>query len=287
MKDFSGRVALVTGAASGIGLALAQRFAAEGMKLVLADVEDKPLAAAKAALEAQGTAAIAVRTDVMREDDVAKLADAAYGAFGAVHVLCNNAGVGGGLTGEGVWGVEIEDWRWVLGANLWGVIHGVRHVVPRMLAGGEEGHVVNTASAAGLVTGATGAAYTVSKHGVVALSEILYKDLKTRGAKLSASVLCPGWVDTRIIDSMRNHPDAKKQAGPDLEKLAPQARARLEAVRGFLKNGFKPADVAQAVLDAVRSDRFYVTLMQPEIEQAVALRLQDIGLRRNPTLPSA
>ena len=285
MRTFSGRVAVVTGAASGIGLALAQRFAAQGMKLVLADIEEKPLAAAKAALEAQGTPAVAVRTDVMREDDVAKLADAAYDAFGAVHVLCNNAGVGGGVTGEGIWTVELDDWRWVLGANLWGVVHGVRHFVPRMLAGGHEGHVVNTASAAGFVAGATGGPYTVSKFGVVALSEHLYKDLKTRETKLSASVLCPGWVDTRIIESARNHPDAQKQQGPDPAQLSPQVSARLEAVRGFLKAGFRPEEIAEAVLDAVREDRFYVTPMQPEIEQALALRQEDIRLRRNPTIP--
>jgi NAD(P)-dependent dehydrogenase (short-subunit alcohol dehydrogenase family) len=287
MRELSGRVALVTGAASGIGLALAERFAAQGMKLVLADVEEKPLAAAKAALEAQGAAAIAVRTDVMHEDEVAKLADAAYDAFGAVHVLCNNAGVGGNLAGEGTWAVELDDWRWVLGVNLWGVIHGVSHFVPRMLAGGDEGHIVNTASVAGFVTGGTGAPYTVSKHGVVALSEHLYKDLKGRGAKLSASVLCPGWVDTRIIESARNHPDAQKRKGPDPARVTPEQLARLEAVRGFLKAGFRAAEIADAVLEAVRSDRFYVIPVQPEIADAMALRQEDIRLRRNPTLPPA
>ncbi|MEJ2174081.1 MAG: SDR family NAD(P)-dependent oxidoreductase [bacterium] len=283
MDEFAGKVALVTGAASGIGLALATRFAQEGMKVVLADIEDEPLAAAQAAIQASGGTAVAVRTDVMREHEVKRLADTAFDTWGRVHILCNNAGVGG-VGADGVWDIPIEDWDWVLGVNLRGVVHGVRHFVPRMLAGGEPGHIVNTASAAGFVTGATAAPYTISKHGVVALSEHLYKDLKTRGAKLSVSVLCPGWVDTNIIDSARNRPDALKPKGDTAAEATPEMQMRLEAVRGFLKKGFRPEAIAELVVDAIRSDMFYVVPMQPEIEQALALRLEDIRLRRNPTL---
>lgn len=283
MKEFAGKVAVVTGAASGIGLALAERFAHESMKVVLADIETAPLEAALASIRAKGGTAIAVRTDVMREAEVKRLADRAFETWGNVHVLCNNAGVGGGFGGDGVWNIAVEDWDWVLGVNFRGVLHGIRHFVPRMLASAEPGHVVNTASVAGLVTGGPGAPYTVSKHGVVALSEHLYKDLKARNAKLSASVLCPGWVDTKIIESERNRPVELKRPG---EAPAPtrEMLARLQVVRGFLKEGFQPTAIAGLVLDAIRSDTFYVVPAQPNIEAALALRLEDIRLRRNPTI---
>lgn len=283
MQEFAGKVAVVTGAASGIGLALAERFAHESMKVVLADIETAPLEAALASIRAKGGSAIAVRTDVMREAEVKRLADRAFETWGNVHVLCNNAGVGGGFGGDGVWNIAVEDWDWVLGVNFRGVLHGIRHFVPRMLASAEPGHVVNTASVAGLVTGGPGAPYTVSKHGVVALSEHLYKDLKARNAKLSASVLCPGWVDTKIIESERNRPVELKRPG---EAPAPtrEMLARLQVVRGFLKEGFQPTAIAGLVLDAIRSDTFYVVPAQPNIEAALALRLEDIRLRRNPTI---
>ncbi|HXZ92079.1 MAG TPA: SDR family NAD(P)-dependent oxidoreductase [Burkholderiales bacterium] len=282
MNDFSGKVAVVTGAASGIGLALATRFAQEGMKLVLSDIEAAPLEAARAALAAQGAQAIAIGTDVSREEDVKRLADAAFGTWGDVHVLCNNAGVSGGFGADGVWNVAREDWEWVLGVNFSGVLYGIRQFVPRMLARGQAGHIVNTASVAGLITSGTGAAYTVSKHAVTALTELLYKDLKARSAKLSASVLCPGWVDTRILDSARNRPEELKPAAA--AQATPEQLLRLAAVRGFLKSGFRPEAIAGLVVDAIRSDAFYIVPAQPEIEQALARRLEDIRQRRNPTL---
>jgi len=282
MIDFRGKVAVVTGAASGIGLALATRFATEGMRVVLADVEAGPLEKARAALAAQGATVIALPTDVMREEDIRRLADAAFDAWGNVHVLCNNAGVGGTAGADGVWSVPMEDWHWVLGVNFWGVLHGIRHFVPRMLAKGEPGHVVNTASVAGLVTGVTAPPYLVSKHSVVAVTEVLYKDLRARGAKLSASVLCPGWVDTRIIESARNRPADLAPKEP--QAPSPQALARFEAVRGLLKTGFRPDAIASLVLDAIRGDTFYVIPVQPDIEEAVRQRLEDIRLRRNPAI---
>jgi NAD(P)-dependent dehydrogenase (short-subunit alcohol dehydrogenase family) len=282
MNDLSGKVAVVTGAASGIGLALATRFAEEGMKLVLADVEAAPLEAARAALAARGAKAIAVLTDVSREEDVKRLADAAFGAWGGVHVLCNNAGVSGSFGADGVWNVAREDWEWVLGVNFSGVLYGIRQFVPRMLARGDAGHVVNTASVAGLLTGATGAPYSVSKHGVVALSEHLYKDLKARKAPLSASVICPGWVDTKILDSARNRPDELRPDGA--VQATPEQLVRLAAVRNFLKSGFRPEAIAGLVVDAIHSDTFYIVPVQPEIDQALVRRLDDIRLRRNPSL---
>jgi len=283
MNAFAGKVAVVTGAASGIGLALATRFAQAGMKVVLADIESAPLESARAAIEAQGAEVISVRTDVMREQDVERLAAAAFDAWGKVHVLCNNAGVSGGAGADGVWNLPLEDWDWVLGVNVRGVLHGIRHFVPRMLEQGEAGHVVNTASVAGLLTGPTGAPYTVSKHGVVALSEILYKDLKARNAKLSVSVLCPGWVDTGIIESERNRPDDLKPVAP-AGAPTPQMQMWREAVRGLLKAGFRPEAIAGLVFDAVKSDTFYIVPVQPDIEDALARRLEDIRMRRNPTI---
>jgi NAD(P)-dependent dehydrogenase (short-subunit alcohol dehydrogenase family) len=283
MNAFAGKVAVVTGAASGIGLALAARFAQAGMKVALADIEAAPLESARAAISAQGAEVIAVRTDVMREQDVRRLADAAFDAWGKVHVLCNNAGVTGGAGADGVWNLPLEDWDWVLGVNFRGVLHGIRHFVPRMLAQGEAGHVVNTASIAGLITGPTGAPYTVSKHAVVALSEILYKDLKARNAKLSVSVLCPGWVDTRIIESERNRPDDLKPGEP-AAPLSAQMQMWREAVRGLLKNGFRPETIAGLVFDALENHTFYVVPVQPGVEDALARRLEDIRMRRNPTI---
>jgi len=280
VTPLAGKVAVVTGAASGIGLALAERFAADGMKVVLADIEPAPLESAHASIRSKGVDAIAVRTDVMREEEVKRLADAAFDAFGNVHILCNNAGVGGGIGSQGVWNLAREDWDWVLGVNFFGVLYGIRHFVPRMLENGESGHIVNTASVAGLVCGMTGGPYTVSKHAVVALSETLYKDLKARGAKISASVLCPGWVDTRILESGRNRPGHLKisEPAPSRDMLA-----RLSVIRNFLKEGFPPEEIATRVVHAIRSDAFYIVVAQAEVEAAVNLRLEDLRLRRNPT----
>jgi len=282
VQELVGKIAVVTGAASGLGLAFATRFAQEGMRVVLADVEREPLERAEAAIKAQGGTAIAVRTDVLIEDEIKTLADTAFATYGNVHVLCNNAGVGGATDASGVWNIPMNEWNWVLGVNFSGVLHGIRHFVPRMLANAEEGHIVNTASVAGLVTGGVGAPYTISKHGIVALSEILYKDLKTRNARLSASVLCPGWVNTNLIDSARNRPlslTPEDAAAPTL-----QLQEQHEALRALLKDGMRPADIAGQVCDAIRNDTFYIVPAQPGAELAIDTRLQDIRLRRNPTI---
>ncbi|MBM4362012.1 MAG: SDR family NAD(P)-dependent oxidoreductase [Deltaproteobacteria bacterium] len=269
MREFKDKVALVTGAASGIGFALADRFASVGMKVVLADVEESALQAAERTLRGKGAPVLAVRTDVADAASVEALAERAYERFGAVHVLCNNAGVGvGGLT----WEHSLEDWRWVLGVNLWGVIHGVRSFVPRMLAQASEGHIVNTASVAGLVTAPHMAIYEASKHAVVALTETLRMDLELTGSLLRASVLCPGFVQTRISDSERNRPTTL--AGPERPADPVQTQMR-ELARAQIAAGISSSEVAAAVLEAIRDDHFWV-LTHPRFKKVIRLRMEGI-----------
>ena len=247
MRSLRGRTAVVTGAASGIGRALAHRLARAGMRLVLADV-DRPRLRAVAA-EIPG--ALAVRADVSRFADVEALAAKAYARFGAVHLLCNNAGI---ADGGPIWEVPLQRFRRVLAVNLWGAIHGCRAFVPRMLAQGEPGHVLNTASMAGLVTAPLAGAYGVSKHGVVALSEALAQDLVLRRAPIGVSVLCPGWTATRLLAS-----------APTVDPV----------VRALVAHGLSPDAVAAQAVRAVRENRFYV-LTHPTMAMAIQTRADRI-----------
>ena len=276
MKSLKGRVAVVTGAASGIGLALAERFAAEGMKVVMADIEAAALATASEGL--RGKAPVhATRVDVSRPEDVERLAVETYRAFGAAHVVCNNAGVAViGAAHEHT----LADWQWVIGVNLWGVIHGVRAFLPRMLAGGDEGHIVNTASMAGLTTAPFMSVYDVTKHGVVALSESMYKELAVTGAPIGVSVVCPGLIDTNIMRSSRNRPESLAEQG----KAGPQAQAFGQALSDRLVGGYPPSEVAEQVLAGVREGCFYIVPAQPDVKGNIAIRAQDLLELRNPTL---
>ena len=276
MKEFRGRTAVITGAASGIGLELARRAAAEGMNLVLADIESERLATAVAGLGLEPARVLTLRTDVSREEDVKALADAAFTRFGGVHLLCNNAGVG--LTRVS-WELSTADWNWVLGVDLWSVIHGIQHFVPRMLQQAEGGHVVNTSSVAGLLSTPGMAAYNVAKHGVVTLSETLYGELLAAKAKIGASLLCPAWGPTAIHESGRNRQDRFGAAKP-AEGISAAYEQRMASA---VKSGRLTAtDMANEVFAAVIEDRFYV-IPHRKINNAIQLRMDDIMQLRNPT----
>lgn len=282
VQEFRDRVAVVTGAGSGIGRGLAEKFAAEGMQVVLADVQEDALAEVERELRGRDTRVLAVRVDVSQSAQLELLTERAYAEFGAVHILCNNAGVSGG--GGPIWTATEADWRWVLGVNLWGVIHGIRAFVPRMLAGGQEGHIVNTASVLGLMSGPGGGPYGASKHAVVRISEGLHYDLAAAGARLRAHVLCPGMIATNIILSGRNRPEDLQDESADAGALA-QRQALSQAVHDrFNQFGMPPAQVADIVFDALREDRFYI-LTHPAFKDRVRTRLADILEERTPTPP--
>ena len=279
MKEFDGKVAVITGAASGFGREFARIAGGLGMRLVLADIEPAPLEAAAAELRAGGSDVLAEPVDVSRAADVERLAARAVERFGAVHLLFNNAGVGAG--GGFIWESSVNDWQWVLGVNLWGVIHGVRSFVPIMLRQDCECHVVNTASVAGLISPPTMGVYNTSKHAVVALSETLFHDLRLANAKIGVSVLCPAFVDTGIAKAERNRPGALRNDAPP---TASQLAARRQLERATSSGRLSAADVARVTFDAIRENRFYI-LTHPRILQSVELRLQDILAERPPTDP--
>ena len=279
MRDLAERVAVITGAASGLGRALAQRLGAAGMRLALADVDAAALARVVTELEAGGAVALGVPTDVRKAADVEALAARTLDAYGAVHLVCNNAGV---APVGAAWESTAADWEWVLGVNLWGVIHGVRVFTPIMLAHGEPGHIVNTASVAGLIAPPGMAAYNVSKHAVVALTESLHHDLVARGARIGCTVVCPAYFPSGIAESERTRP--AELAEPGRAKSGDQ-RALEDNLRKAVMAGKLSADeVAAAVVDAVREGRFYA-ITHPRIKPAIEWRMRDILDGRAPTDP--
>ncbi len=290
MKTLTGRTLVATGAASGFGLELSRLAAREGMNVVMADVQPDALELAAADVgeiaRAHGSAVMAHRLDVSTAAQVQALADATVARFGTPHVVFNNAGVGaGGL----IWEHTLKDWEWVVGVNLMGVAHGVRIFTPLMLAAAArdpdyEGHIVNTASMAGLLNAPNMGVYNVTKHAVVSLSETLYHDLSLVTDQVSASVLCPFFVPTGIHLSHRNRPAGMKEAGqkPTRSQLIAQAMSEQAVTKGKVT----AAEVAGFVLEAVRERRFYI-YSHPKALATVQTRLEDVMLGRNPTDPFA
>ena len=279
MQEFAGKVAVVTGAASGIGRALCQRLAALDMKVVMADVEGGALNEAAEKLKAAGHTVLAVRTDISQADSVSALAERTVEVFGTAHVLCNNAGVfAAGLS----WEAPQSDYDWVFGVNVWGVLHGLRSFVPLMLAHGEEAHIVNTASMAAVTTAPFTSAYYMSKAAVFSLSESLYGEMQARQAAIGVSVLCPELVDTAISRGERNRPEhLKRKAG---EGESPERELVDAAIAAATPTGVDPGVLADRAIEAIRENRFYV--LAPDgnpWRTACDVRLEDIRLARNPT----
>ena len=281
MKHLRDRVAVVTGAGSGIGAAMARRFGAAGMKVVVSDVDLQAAQATADALAASGVEASAARTDVADAAQVEALADAVYARHGAVHLLCNNAGVVPSGRHRPVWEIPLEDWQWSHGVNAMGVVHGIRAFVPRMLAGGDEGHVVTTASVAGLISSAGSVAYSAAKHEAVRVTEALYAGLLERQAPIGVTLLCPGLVNTRIYESERNRPAGLlPQGGAAAE--APELAA---AASDLYRTAVSPDDVAEQLLQAVLDGRFYL-LTSDAFDDAVRARCEAVLARRNPHFES-
>jgi NAD(P)-dependent dehydrogenase (short-subunit alcohol dehydrogenase family) len=272
MELTPGKVVVVTGAASGIGFALAERFARAGLDIVLADVEQAALETAEQQIAEVGVNTLAVTTDVSDEASVQSLAAAAVERFGAVHLVCNNAGV---ESSADAWFGPISAWKWVLGVNLWGVIHGIRAFLPQMLGQGG-GYFVNTASIAGLYPGLA-ASYDASKHAVVAISEDLYKSMTLAGLPIGVSVVCPGWVRTNIMDASRNWPASLGEEPPP----AFTSEVALPHIQKAINDAIPPSTVADLVADAVVAERFWVFTEQPFVDVAIR-RWQSIAEGVNP-----
>ena len=284
MKTFGGRTAVITGAASGFGLETSRIAARRGMNVVMADVQADALERAAAEIESMGAKVLPHRLDVSKAAEVESLGRAVAARFGAPHFVFNNAGVGaGGL----IWENTLADWEWVMGVNVMGVAHGVRVFTPMMLEAASkdadfEGHIVNTASMAGLLNPPNMGVYNVSKHAVVSLSETLYQDLRLVTDRIGASVLCPYFVPTGIVDSERNRPGALAPSKPTRSQMIGKAMSE----RAVSSGKVSAADVAQFVFDAIEAERFYI-YSHPQALASVQTRLEDIVQARNPTDPFA
>lgn len=276
MKNFKGKTAVITGAGSGIGRALAHEAAAHGMNLVLADINETDLNAVNTELKAKGAPTLAVPSDVSQWSAVETLRDKATKAFGNLHLLMNNAGVSSAP--QPIWESSLSDWNWVIGVNQMSVIYGIKAFVPGMLNHGEPAHVLNTASIAGLISNSRMNTYTVTKHAVVALSETLFLDLQEAGANIGVSVLCPAWIKTQIHKSERNRPSTERT---DLSKLNNKSLSAAETIFNYVEKGLEPTDVAKTVFEAIEKDCFYI-LTHPPFSKFVSQRLEAITNRTQP-----
>jgi NAD(P)-dependent dehydrogenase (short-subunit alcohol dehydrogenase family) len=279
MQDLANRVAVVTGAAGGIGKGIATQLAKEGMKLVLADIEERPLAETEKELQAAGTHTLAVVTDVSKRDSVFALADRAFTTFGTVHILCNNVGVSGGL--GPVWEIPQQDWDWIMAVNFSGVVYGIQAFIPRMIKHNEEGVIINTTSVVGLTTGTT-SVYGITKHAVTRLTEGLHYDLQAAGSKLTAALLVPGATATNILYADRNRPERLKVPRDETTLTALTERRRLRHER-IQQSGMKPEEVGALVVQAIKAGRFYILADPERTKRFVRLRMEGI---LNETEPS-
>ena len=277
MKEFDGKTAVITGGASGIGRAIAERCVKEGINIVLADIEEQALTNAKAELETTGASIIAVKTDVSKAEDIEALADKTIETFGEVHLLFNNAGVG--CPGS-IWEHTVNDWKWVLGVNLWGVIHGVRVFTPLMLEQNTECHIVNSASIAGLKYNTFMGPYSVSKFGIVSLSESLYLELMELDSKVKVSVLCPGFVNTRMGDSVRNRPVGLMDP---VGSVSAKGLEKMRSLMSMANAGMSSEKVAEMVFQAINEERFYIITHEDSFDD-IENRMNCILQERNPTL---
>lgn len=280
MKEFRDKVAVITGAASGIGQGIAERCADEGMKIVLADVEKSALSKAEKALRSKGVQVLSVLTDVSKENEVETLAKKTIDKFGQVDLLVNNAGV---VAGNTIWESTSSDWEWVMGVNLWGVIHGLRSFIPIMLKQKTESYIVNNASATGLVSYGLSAPYQVTKHAVVALSENLYYSLKQQKTNINVSVLCSGWVNTRVLNSGRNRPSKLKDASKKKTVGQENIARYVKKMRQSIQEGMSPHEVADFVLKAMENKQFYIFTHPSETTPLVKQRMENLLHGQNPS----
>lgn len=279
MHDFTGKVAVITGGASGIGRALGERAVAEGMKVVLADVEEAPLALAAAELGSGGAPVLPVVTDIANPAEVESLAERAFAEYGQVNLLCNNAGVF--LAGP-AWECSDDDWRWVFDVNVFGIVNCLRSFIPRMIESGEQGYVVNTSSMAGLTSMPFVAAYHASKHAVVSMSECLHHELSFKGANIRVSLLCPEAVSTNINGAERNRPASRAVTGADND----ERKAVNEAIDEAMADAVSPAVIAERTFAAVRAERFYVLPGDDPWVYLAHRRMAGLRDRENPTFIS-
>jgi NAD(P)-dependent dehydrogenase (short-subunit alcohol dehydrogenase family) len=274
VKNLSGKVAVITGGGSGIGRSLAHAFAAQGMKVVLADVDEVAMRAVEAELAEGGTEVLPVVCDTSLEANVYALAQATLDRFGGAHVLCNNAGIGG--KGD-PWTGPMSSWEWVVGINLYGVIHGIRAFLP-IMQDQREGHIVNTASMAGLIAVPGAAAYNATKTAVVAITEGLYLEMKATGSPVGVSVLCPGFVKTNLMNS----PKWQERLGTEpADTNSPMGAIVLQALVEGVESGVDPAGIAAEVVDAIRTDRFWI-LTHEDMRQMPVERMQRAAAQENP-----
>jgi NAD(P)-dependent dehydrogenase (short-subunit alcohol dehydrogenase family) len=275
MKIFKDRVAVVTGAASGIGKGMTEIFIEAGMKVVLADIDEDKLQTTAETFQDSGAEVLGVPTDVSKPDQVKKLADKTMEAFGAVHVLCNNAGVA--IGGRHSWEIPFEGWSWVLGVNLMGVINGLHYFMPIMLEQDTEAHIVNTASIVGLFSDTDAIPYSVSKHGVVSLTESLYLELQKLGANVKVSLLCPGYVNTDILDSSKRNRPVEIPASPELSE---EEAVFWDVYNALLKSGLDPKEVGRQVIEAIKEERLYI-ITSNDFDDDIEQRMNSILSRKN------